>query len=105
MAALKRMSLDEFVGKGYLQEANRQFFHPVGIALMVEYNDELLSYTKLSGVLDGRDDAEGFYYPDEWINTPEAEIKRAFIAEERERFRKLRLSNLGFSIQSVRPRI
>ena len=35
MSKIKRMSINEFQKKGFLQEANRLFFHPLGMALEV----------------------------------------------------------------------
>jgi hypothetical protein len=37
-ADMKKMDIGEFLEKGYLQEANRLFFHPLGLALTVEDN-------------------------------------------------------------------
>jgi hypothetical protein len=30
---IERMAISEFVDEGYLQEVNRRFFHPLGLAL------------------------------------------------------------------------
>lgn len=51
------LDLDEFRNDGYLQEVNRRFFHPLGLALAVVYgNQEQLV------VLDYRHDPEGVRY-------------------------------------------
>lgn len=56
-----RMDIKEFVGEGYLQEANRQFFHPLGLALEVQADDLTGAYY-LSGVWDYRKDPDGIYF-------------------------------------------
>ena len=52
-----RLSASELVERGYLQEANRRFFHPLGLALAVlpDEGDAL-------AVLDSRDDPEGLVF-------------------------------------------
>jgi hypothetical protein len=60
---LEHMDIAEFVSEGYLQEVNRQFFHPLGLALEVTVEDD--GSTHISGVWDGRDDPEGFIFGDE----------------------------------------
>lgn len=37
---INKMNIKEFREKGYLQEVNRQFLHPLGLALEIEINDE-----------------------------------------------------------------
>lgn len=54
------LAIEEFVSSGLLQEVNRQFFHPLGLALAVKRENGGL--TGLAGVIDGRDDEEGFVY-------------------------------------------
>jgi len=57
---IKKMNLDEFQNEGYLQEVNRQFFHPLGLALEVITN---LDGTKsLGGIWDYRENEKGLYY-------------------------------------------
>ena len=61
MAEIKRIDIKEFRERGYLQEANRRFFHPLGLALEVTINDETGEET-LSGVWDYREDPEGITF-------------------------------------------
>ena len=56
-----RMDIREFWEAGYLQEANRRFFHPLGLALEVEVDDETGEF-RLGGVWDYRDDPEGVLF-------------------------------------------
>jgi hypothetical protein len=60
MDSIKRIDIKEFREQGYLQELNRQFLHPLGLALevVIEENGE----ERLGGVWDYREDAEGVIY-------------------------------------------
>lgn len=55
---IKYMDLDEFADSGFLQEANRMFFHPLGLALEVSDADQDYHYDTLR-VWDYREDPEG----------------------------------------------
>lgn len=57
------LDLDEFRDLGFLQEVNRQFFHPLGLALEVETNSDG-RVVGLGGIWDYRDDPEGIVYGD-----------------------------------------
>jgi len=57
---IKRIPIKEFREKGYLQELNRRFLHPLGLALEVIVNED--GSEKLGGVWDYCDDAEGMHY-------------------------------------------
>jgi len=56
-----RMDIKEFRSKGYLQELNRRFLHPLGLALEVII-DKVDGSEKLGGIWDYRDDEEGIYF-------------------------------------------
>lgn len=58
---IKRMDIKEFREKGFLQEANRKFFHPLGLALEVIVDEET-GEESLGGVWDYSDDGEGMFY-------------------------------------------
>lgn len=100
MNEVKRMNIKEFRENGYLQELNRQFLHPLGLALeaMIDENGE----EKLGGVWDYRDDPEGLYY--NLRNSDKSRIERfrknaefmdsLFITKE-----NYREKNLGFFIE------
>ena len=64
---IKRMDLNEFKSKGFLQEVNRLFFHPLGLALEV-FVDEDGNVTSLGGVWDFRDDPEGMFFGNEQLS-------------------------------------
>jgi len=57
---IKNMDIKEFLEFGFLQEANRLFFHPLGLALEVAINDDG-SY-ELGRILDYRDEPEGIAF-------------------------------------------
>lgn len=52
------MPLNEFRDRGYLQEVNRQFFHPLGLALFVEM-DEDGDVARIGGIMVA-DDPDGY---------------------------------------------
>ena len=63
MTDVNYMDIGEFVEAGYLQEVNRGFFHPHGLALEAERDEETGEW-RLSGVWDYRDDPEGVLFAD-----------------------------------------
>lgn len=63
VAPSSMINVDEFVKEGYLHEANRQFFHPHGLALTVG-SETPGGPQYLVGLQDHRDDPEGVYYGD-----------------------------------------
>jgi hypothetical protein len=59
----KLLSITEFRDDGYLQEVNRRFFHPLGLALQVTFPDGGEDFEPyISGVIDSRSDREGFTF-------------------------------------------
>ena len=61
MEKIKRIDIKEFRAKGFLQEANRKFFHPLGLALEIMINDDT-EEESLGGVWDYRKDNEGVLF-------------------------------------------
>lgn len=59
---IRLMDLNEFRDEGFLQEVNRLFFHPRGLALCVDYDDDTQQVTGLAGIWDYRDDPEGIIF-------------------------------------------
>lgn len=82
MEEIKRIDLNEFKNEGFLQEVNRLFFHPLGLALEVIV-DEDGNVEKLGGVWDYRDDPEGMFFTNNSLST-----------DKIERVRKLRESKI-----------
>lgn len=82
----KKLDLKEFVEKGFLQEANRLFFHPLGLAMSIEVDDN--GNYKLGDIWDYRDDPEGVIF--DYKNSDNERIEKA--KEKADNVNKLRLS-------------
>ena len=78
MKDIKRIDIKEFREKGYLQELNRRFLHPLGLALEITIDDDD-GKEKLGGIWDYREDEEGIYY--DIANSDEKRIEK-FIKNE-----------------------
>ena len=74
MPKIKRMDIKEFREKGYLQEANRLFFHRIGLALEIIIDE--CGEMKLGGIWDFRDDPEGILFQEGVIDPEKAETVR-----------------------------
>jgi hypothetical protein len=92
---VKRMTPKEFRQAGYLQELNRCFLHPLGLALEVVVNADGTEH--FNGLWDCRDDPEGIVYSPSELDTEAA--KRIY--DEREKKRRVRLAAFGFDMQPV----
>lgn len=80
------IDIKEFRELGYLQEVNRLFLHPLGLALEVVVDSET-GECKLGGVWDYRDDPDGIVFGNddgsydlEWL--ARAQAKEHFILDE-----------------------
>ena len=108
---IKRIDIAEFRRLGFLQEVNRQFFHPLGLALEVVVDDchhpdveagsfpavrcelcgENGKVESLGGVWDHRDDPEGIVFGEGMIDPSQV----AIVEVERKRHMKAREDLLG----------
>lgn len=95
MADIKYMDIREFQTEGFLQEVNRQFFHPHGLALEVIIDSD--GTYRLAGIWDYRDDPEGVIFSQHALSPR----KRDSVAAERERHVEARIAILGDVVQSV----
>lgn len=87
------MNIKEFREQGYLQELNRQFLHPLGLAMEIVQEED--GSERLGGVWDYRDDPEGMYFGEGIDLRAKAQnIKNLWIEKE-----KSRKELLGFMIQ------
>lgn len=93
-----RIDARELVQEGYVQEVNRRFFHPLGLALAVRLNGDNEAYAY---VLDYRDDPEGVRFDD----SLDLEAKAGHINEIWLRRVGPRLAELGYVIQPRRASI
>lgn len=70
MGEPKRMSAEEFRDLGYLQEVNRLFLHPLGLALGVVVGED--GSVRFGDVWDHRDDPEGLIFDHDLIDREKA---------------------------------
>ena len=92
----KTMSIKEFRELGFIQEINRNYLHPVGLALCVTIDEETGEEAILN-VIDARDDDEGIYFAEEELDMAKyrsvADLFNAKIG--------LRKAKLGYAIQPM----
>lgn len=93
---IKLMDLKEFIDLGYLQEVNRQFFHPLGLALSVSVDDE--ERPTLYGIWDNREDGSGIIFDEGVIDKDKAD----YISKQFDEKAKHRLKSLNYIFQPVK---
>lgn len=93
MAEHKTISAKEFREAGYLQEVNRRFLHPLGLALEVLVEDD--GSERFGEVWDYRDDPEGIHYGPGIIDAEKA----ARIHREGSRKEAVRFARFDWNIQ------
>lgn len=76
---------------GLFQEANRRFFHCIGLSLEIRVNSDTEEIT--FDIIDGRDDMEGFI-----LKSVDEQQQKAFTAFQNERH-SARIKGLGFIFQ------
>ena len=96
------IDIKEFREKGYLQELNRLFLHPLGLALEVIIEKD--GTEKLGGIWDYREDDEGIYY--DLANSDKERIysfrrKASFVKSEQAKRKIKRKAELGYVIEPV----
>lgn len=92
---IKRMDIREFQEAGFLQEANRLFFHPLGLALEVTISDD--GRYSLGGIWDQRDVREGIIF-----DRPPCGKKAREVWIERENHRLARIKLIGAATQATK---
>ena len=92
---IKFIDVKEFREQGFLQEANRMFFHPLGLSLSVQINED--GTESFGGIWDYRDDEEGISYGEGMINKEKAERIEKLYRDKCE----YRNQYLGFEIQPI----
>ena len=121
---IKYVDITEFREKGYLQEVNRRFFHPIGTALeisifkwhegfryhIVKAFKMLIPGTRkeeITGVWDYRSDVEGMYFDflhqSDPIRRVQALLKEAYIEAEIFGRREIREKMFGNYIEPIKP--
>jgi hypothetical protein len=98
---MQLMSLKDFRDKGYLQEVNRRFLHPLGlglgIAIRKEEIDDENEQKYFLVVVEALDDPEGMLYPESMMEKEKA----VYINERWVEKAKTRMEELGYIIQPV----
>jgi len=92
----KIMNIAEFQKAGYLQEVNRQFLHPLGLALQIKI-DPVTREKELRAILDQREDPAGIHFDPEILSVDKMER----ISEEMDIRAQERLDQFGYVIQPV----
>jgi hypothetical protein len=94
---IKKMSVKEFREQGYLQEINRLFLHPLGLALEVNLNED--GSEAFGEVWDYRDDPEGMIYGEDIIDLEKAlRIRKEELSKQ-----SIRYARFGWIIQPPFP--
>lgn len=96
---IKRMSVREFRERGYLQELNRRFLHPLGLAIEVALDPD--GEERFGNVWDYRDDPEGLIYAPGMID-PDKAARIQLEAQRKQAARKKLLK--GVFVQSADDR-
>jgi hypothetical protein len=133
MGGIPTIEGEEFRELGYLQEANRRFFHPLGLAMFIdqgwtrervqefltskgvqfgeEATDHIMTFLSragmlqehIGGVLDDREDEQGFRYAvrEDHLEEDLAEFTRKRISVEGEWLKRaiVRVAELGYVVQ------
>jgi hypothetical protein len=71
---IKRIDIKDFRELGYLQELNRRFLHPLGLAIEVIVNED--GTERLGGIWDYRTDLEGIQFD---IKNSSGERRKKFL--------------------------
>ncbi len=96
MSDTKRIPIKEFRSLGFIQELNRRFLHPCGLALEVIV-DKDTGEEALGGVWDYRDDPEGIRFEEGVASVDKVESVDQLLASKEQ----VRLDNLGYIVQPV----
>lgn len=99
---MKKLDIKEFRELGYLQELNRRFLHPLGLALEVTIDNAGIEY--LSGIQDYREDDEGAIFDLKASNQERLETFKTrieFIDSEMLKRSKVREEKLGYIIEPI----
>lgn len=89
----KELSVRDFRELGFLQELNRSFLHPLGLALAVNIDDE--GVETLGPIYDFRDDPVGVLYSPNSISRE----KRNYVSDLRCSKAKKRIDFIGEVVQ------
>lgn len=94
---VKYVPITEFWAKGYVQEINRRFLHPLGMALEVAEDKD--GVPRLGGIQDYRADPEGMLFGE--LLVVEDTIRALLINEEWDARKATRVAALGWMIEPL----
>ena len=97
---IHRIDLTEFRERGYLQELNRRFLHPLGLALEVCCDGDG-TVNHIGGIWDFRHDPEGMAFQSKEMEAEEFRERSAYVDAEWERRRDAREELFGDVVQPV----
>jgi len=89
------MPLTELKDKGYIQEVNRMFFHPLGLSLTITSKGCVWGLT----VVDYTDDLEGVCFPSTMVDSEDFKGKVQYVRDELKKRVPARISALGYVTQ------
>lgn len=100
---MKYIDIKEFRKEGYLQEVNRRFRHPLGLALAIQINDD--GSEEIGVIWDAREDDVGIIF--DFDNAPQNILdqaqERRFNINRKWKERAIQRENkLGENIETVR---
>lgn len=98
--SVHRMSIKEFRELGFLQEVNRRFFHPLGLALEVAI-DGRTGEEYLNGIWDYRSDPVGIVFTNLGEYAVDVIEKAAVVKALADRKSKERFERFGWVIQPL----
>jgi hypothetical protein len=96
---IKYVNIKEFRETGYLQELNRSFLHPLGMALEIKVDDD--GNETLGGIWDYREDDEGIHYGEAFPDSKKALEKAKQVRDIFHERALKRHKILGYVIQEV----
>ena len=100
MSERKIMSVEEFQKSGLLQEVNRRFLHPIGLAISI-VEDLDTGKVHFGEIFDYSAEADGMIFAEEVTSTSEWKEKAARVEELFEAKRAERERVLGYHVQPV----
>lgn len=95
MSEIKRMEIKEFRELGLLQEVNRLFLHPMGLALETITNSNSEGSERFCRIRDNRNNPEGMMFADNIIDLEKVKRVKALF----EAHRGVRLERFSWHVQ------
>lgn len=97
------MEVEEFMKVGLLQELNRQFLHPRGLAMEVREDEGPNGgkFYSFGRIWDYRSDPEGVVFGEGVLDTPEARSKAERVQRMFWDKRDVRIKSLGWPVQPI----